>query len=265
MTVRTRKLGLRVAALAAAGLVLTACNDDLTDAGPAASSAAGSPTAGASPTGKGKAKEPANGGKPSTRPSGGTATGTDKAAQAKMGKLALTAAEWETYAADGDDDTGTANYVMDKSCAFVPDGTAVKGLTAAVARFVKQDHESDTTFASTEADQFASVADARQELQSFRENDQRCPNHTDGDDKYTGVHAGKAPAVPGAEEVYVEEGKATYPTTDGGRTDPRDFVFILARKGTVVVKVFLDVDPNFNAATSKDDARAAIAKLAAKW
>ncbi|MFI1519337.1 hypothetical protein [Kitasatospora cineracea] len=265
MTVRARKLGLRVAALAAAGLVLTACNDDLTDAGAAPSSAAGSPAASASPTGKGKAKEPANGGKPGTKPSGGTATGTDKAAQARMGKLALTAAEWETYAADVDDSTSTDNYVMDKSCANVPDGTAVKGLTATVTRFVKQDHESDTTFASTEADQFASVADAHQEVQAFRENAQRCPNYTEDDDKYTGVHAGKAPAVPGADEVYLDEGKATYPTTDGGRTDPRDFVFIAARKGTVVVKVFLDVDPNFNAATSKDDARAAIAKLAAKW
>ncbi|MFJ5884891.1 hypothetical protein [Kitasatospora cineracea] len=263
MTVRARNLGLRVAALAAAGLVLTACNDDLTDAGPAASSAAGSPSASASHTGK--AKEPANGGKPSTKPSGGTAAGTDKAAQAKMGKLALTAAEWETYAADGDDDTSTDNSTMDKSCAFVPDGTAVQGLTAAVARFVKQDHESDTTFASTEADQFATVADARREVQSFREYDQRCPNYTQDDDKYTGVHAGKAPAVPGADEVYLDEGKATYPTTDGGRTDPRDFVFIVARKGTVVVKVSLDADPNFNATTSKDDARAAMAKLAAKW
>ncbi|MDR3036437.1 MAG: hypothetical protein LBV78_25635 [Kitasatospora sp.] len=265
MTVRARKLGLRVAALAAAGLVLTACNDDLTDAGAAPSTAAGSPTASASPTGKGKAKEPANGGKPSTKPSGGTATGTDKAAQAKMGKLALTAAEWETYAADGDDSTSTDNSTMDKSCVYASDGTAVKGRTATVTRFVKQDHESDTTFASTEADQFATVADARQEIQSFREYDQRCPSYTQDDDKYTGVHAGKAPAVPGADEVYVDEGKATYPTTDGGRTDPRDFIFILARKGTVVVKVFLDVDPNFNAATSKDDARAAIAKLAAKW
>ncbi|MFF4343427.1 hypothetical protein ACFY00_26285 [Kitasatospora sp. NPDC001540] len=268
MTVRTRKLGLRVAALAATALVLTACNDDGSSdqaAAGASSPAAAAPSASASATGKAKAR-PTSSGKPSSAPAAG-----DKAAQARTDKLALTVDEWDNYSvSDGDDDTSRNNYAMSQSCVFAPDGNQVKGLLATTSRPVRQDHESDATYANTEADQFTAADEAHREIQEIRDNDKRCPNYQDTDGsggpgtQYSGVHAGTAPAVPGADEVYAEEGKAVY-TTDQGRTKPRDFIYLMARKGTVVVKVYMDIDPNFNAASGKDDARAAMAKLAAKW
>ncbi|GAA2091812.1 hypothetical protein GCM10009759_16940 [Kitasatospora saccharophila] len=277
MTVRARKTALRIAALGAAALVLTACNDDGSSSDPGLSgasaphSAAASPTAHASPTGKGKLKEPEKNSK-SGAAAGGTKAGDAKAAQAKTDQLALTAEEWDNaYVSSGEDNASTDNFVMSASCEWGSDGTQVKGLSAATWRYVQQDHESDSTYAITTAEQFTAAADAHREIQKFRDNDKRCPDYKDADTdsgagtQYSGVHAGTAPAVPGADEVYVEEGKNKWAYEDGTWSDSRDFVYLMARKGTVVVMVYMDVDPHFNARTSKDQARDALATLATKW
>ncbi|MFD8593977.1 hypothetical protein ACFV1L_03130 [Kitasatospora sp. NPDC059646] len=265
MTVRTRTLGLRVAALMAAGLVLTACNDDETATGAAGHT---SPTAAASasPSGSagGKAKEPA---KPSSRPSGGAAGG-DAAAQARTNKLALSAKEWDNaFVADGDDDTSLGNQVMDKSCKLKSDGTHVKGLVADTYRFVRQDHEKDSTFANTAASVFNSADAAAKDIAERRDNTKRCENYTDVDthDAFQTVHDIESPQVAGADEVYSEEGLAVYDTTDGGRTDPRPFSYVIARKGAVTVSVFVDVDPERQVFEGRAQAREALKKLTAKW
>ncbi|MFC8719109.1 hypothetical protein [Kitasatospora sp. NPDC057198] len=276
MAVRVRKAVLRVAALGAAALVLTACNDDGSSSDPGLSGASGSPaaaapSASASATGKGKAKEPEKGGR-SGAASKGAAAGGAEAAQAKTDRLVLTADEWDNaYVADGDDDTGADNYTMSASCVLEPDGKQVKGLLAVTQRFVRQDHESDTTYANTAAEQFATTDDAHREIQEVRDNDRRCPSYQDADTdtrpgtRYSDVRAGTVSAVPGADEVYIEAGRNKWTYDDGTWSDPRDFAYLLARKGTVVVKVYMDADPHFNAQTSEDQARDALAKLAAKW
>ncbi|RKE19222.1 hypothetical protein [Streptomyces sp. TLI_171] len=270
MTVRARQLGLRVAALAVAGLLLTACNDD-DPAGGAATQAGAAPSASssaaASPSGSatGKAKAPANGGKATGRPTTAAAVPNAAAAQAKLGKIALTDAEWDRgFVSDGDDGGDLTRYTMDASCKLKADGT-VPGLTATVVRYVRQDHEADATFANTAANQFATADAAHKDIAQVAADDKRCENYTDGGTSYKAVHAIESPKVAGADEVYAEEGLAVYDTTDGGRTADRPFSYVVARKGAVTVSVWVDVDPDRQVFEGRAQAQEALKKLVAKW
>ncbi|MFD7644157.1 hypothetical protein ACFV4P_26320 [Kitasatospora sp. NPDC059795] len=264
-TVHARTLGLRIAVLAAAGLMLTACNEDDVATGAAGGQTSPSAVASAHPSASasGKGKEPA---KPSARPSN-TATGGDTAAaQKKTDKLALTAEEWDNaFVSDGDDDTGVANFVMDKSCVYKADGTNVNGLVASTFRYVRQDHESDSTFANTVASQFTTVDAAAKDVAEQKAITKRCTDYTDGSNKYQSVHDIESPKVPGADEVYSEEGLAVYRTSDGGQTDPRPFSYIIARKGSLYVSVLVDVDPQRQIFEGRAQAREALKKMTAKW
>ncbi|GLW71731.1 hypothetical protein Kpho02_40300 [Kitasatospora phosalacinea] len=262
MTVRTRKLGLRVAALAATALVLTACNDDGSSdqaAAGASSPAAAAPSASA--TGKAKAR-PTGSGKPSSAPAAG-----DKAAQARLGKIVLNAQDvGEGFVGNGDDDTSTDSYTMDASCVSKADGSAIAGLTATVTRYLREDHESNSTFLSTGADQFTGPDAAHRDIQDAKDEDRRCPANTnDAGDKFTGTRTVQAPAVTGADEVYAVEGTVTFAPGDNGPNKPAPFTYYMARKGSVVVRVFVAGDPGWNPQMAKDDARRALAKLATRW
>ncbi|KDN85354.1 sensor domain-containing protein [Kitasatospora cheerisanensis] len=156
---------------------------------------------------------------------------------------------------------------MDKSCKFKSDGTAVKGLVANTYRFVRQDHEKDSTFANTAASVFGTADAAAKDVAERRDNTKRCENYTDVEthDAFQTVHDIESPQVAGADEVYSEEGLAVYDTTDGGRTDPRPFSYVIARKGAVTVSVFVDVDPERQVFEGRAQAREALKKLTAKW
>ncbi|MGW4806543.1 hypothetical protein [Kitasatospora sp. NPDC004272] len=271
MTVRARKTALRIAALGAAALVLTACNDDGASSDPGLSGAsaphstAASPTAHASPTGKAKPKDPERGSK-SSPAAGGAAAGGDKAAQAKLSKLVLNPEDAGAgYVSNGDDSTDLDDYPMDGSCFAKKDGT-IDGLTAYVQRYLREDHESHSMFLSTSAGQYATVATAHKDIQTARTDSQRCPTYsTDDGSKFTGVHAVQAPAVPGAEEVYAEEGKVTFAPDDQGSYAPAPYTYYLARKGTVEITVFVAGDPTWNPQMAKDDAKSALATMATRW
>ncbi|MGW4380281.1 hypothetical protein [Kitasatospora sp. NPDC004531] len=265
-TVHARTLGLRIAALAAAGLVLTACNEDDVATGAAGqttpSAVASAP---ASAKASGKAKEPA---KPSTRPSSTAAGGDAAAAQKKTDRIALTAEEWDNaFVSNGDDGTGLGDWVLDKSCKGKSVDSAVKGLVATTYRYVRQDHEKDSTMANTVASQFTTADAAAKYIAELRDNTKRCENYTDTDnnDDFQSVHDIESPKVTGADEVYSEEGLAVYVTTDGGKTDPRPFSYVVARKGSTMVSVFVDVDPERQVFEGRGQAREALKKLTAKW
>ncbi|MFG2693757.1 hypothetical protein [Kitasatospora sp. NPDC048407] len=264
-TVHARTLGLRIAALAAVGLVLTACNDDDLDTGatgqtsptaPASSSA----TAGAS----GKAKDPA---KPSTRPSGTAAGGNSATAQAKTNKLALTPAEWGTgYQTSADDDTAITAFTMDKSCVYKDSGQ-VKTLVAYTGRFVKAPRpDGDEVMGTSVASEFTNADAAHQDMAEQLANVLRCTNYKDGEgNEFKAVHDVDAPKVAGADEVYAEEGLAVYGTTDGGKTQDRPFSRVVARKGAVTISVLVDLAPNQQVFEGRAQVRALLQKATAKW
>ncbi|MFI9786179.1 hypothetical protein ACIHEI_22195 [Kitasatospora sp. NPDC051984] len=264
-TVHARTLGLRIAALAAAGLVLTACNeDDAATGATGQTSPSAVASAPASAKASGKAKEPV---KPSAHASGST-TGGDAAAQAKTNKIALTEKEWDNaFVSDGDDYTGLFNSAMDKSCKFNPDTTSDKGLQADTYRYVRQDHEKDSTYASTGAMSFTTADAAVKEIAKRRDNTRRCPNYTNDDAHAAnqGVHEIESPKVPGADEVYAEEGRAVYDTDGGGKSAARPFTSVIARKGSITVEVFVDLDPDRQASEGRGQALDALKKLTAKW
>ncbi|MFJ5234545.1 hypothetical protein ACIQBJ_32165 [Kitasatospora sp. NPDC088391] len=266
MTVRARQTALRAAALTAAALLLTACNDDDPAVTAANTAAASHPAAAPSASATGKAKEPANGGRSSAKPTAGAAA--DATAQARTGKLALTAKDWDHgFVADGDDDTDRSDYTMDKSCRSTANGGTVKGMTATTSRFVRQDHESDTTFANTEVSVFSGADAAHQDIAEYKANIARCENYTDAEshNAFSTAHEAESPTVPGADEVYTEEGLGVYDTTEGGRTDKRPYTYIIARKGAVTISVFVDGDPQRQSFEGRGLAREALAKLAARW
>ncbi|BAJ28614.1 MULTISPECIES: hypothetical protein [Kitasatospora] len=270
MAVRARNIGLRVAALGAAALVLTACNDDeTTDAGAATSShpAASAPaSAGASPTGKAKSK-PKESPKPSTHAST-SAAGANAAAQAKVNKLVLSAADWgKGFEADGEDSTDISHWAMNASCVNVTNGDDPDQV-AADNRFVIANHSNgDATLANTWVVQFTTKDAAHKYLTNIAADAKRCEKSTtaDGETKYNTSHEVVAPQVAGADEVYAEEGFGDYATTDGGRTGDRPYGVIYARKGSIVVMANVDSDPSTDDFEFRRLAQQAIKQIAAKW
>ncbi|MFJ5926341.1 hypothetical protein ACIQF6_27420 [Kitasatospora sp. NPDC092948] len=260
-TVHARTLALRIAALAAAGLVLTACNDDEAATGAAGQS---TPTATASAGGKPSGKPT---GKASDKPSSSAVAGGDAAAQARTDKLALTPADWGAgFETRDDDDTSLTNYTMDKSCLNKEDGT-VKGLVANTGRYVRaQRPDGEELWGSSVAAQFTTADAAHQDMAESAANVRRCPNYKDEDGTETiSAHDIESPKVPGADEVYSEEGLAVYHNDDGTTTPERPYSAITARKGPVVVTVFVDLAPNQQVFEGRAQVRALLQKVTAKW
>lgn len=267
-TVHARTLGLRIAALAATALVLTACNDDTAATGttPTTTRAAGSPSA--TGTGTGKAKVPA-GGRPSNRPSGSAssaAAGNAAAAQARTDKLVLSPADWGSgFQANGDDDTSTDDFAMDKSC-VLKEGGRIPQLLASTTRYVKQEKpDGGELWGESNGSQFATADAAHKDIADHAADIVRCPDYKDGTTAYSTVHESESPEVPGADEVYSEEGLAVYDTTEGGRTDQRPFSYVIARKGPVIVSVFVDLESTQQGFEGRALARKLLQKMTAKW
>ncbi|MFD8480957.1 hypothetical protein [Kitasatospora sp. NPDC059673] len=262
-TVHARTLGLRIAALAAAGLVLTACNEDDLDTG-ATGQTSPSASAPASASAGSKVKDPA---KPSARSSNSAPAGNAAAAQAKTNKLALTPADWGAgFESNAEDDTAITDFTMDKSCVYKDSGT-VKSLVAYTGRFVKAPRpDGDEVQGTSIASEFTSADVAHQNMLEQAANMRRCANYKDADgNSFISVHDIESPKVAGADEVYSEEGLAVYRTTDGGKTEERPFSRIVARKGSVTVSVLVDLTPKQQVFEGRAQVRALLQKATAKW
>ncbi|MFF0393129.1 hypothetical protein ACFYS8_31180 [Kitasatospora sp. NPDC004615] len=262
-TVHARTLGLRIAALAAAGLVLTACNeDDAATGATGQTSPSAVASAPASAKASGKAKEPV---KPSAHASGGS--GSDAGAQARTNKLVLNAADWGAgFESNGDDDTSLTGYAMDKSCVLKEDGT-VKMLAASTSRYVRvATSDGSELWGNSSASQFTTAEAAHQDMAESAADIKRCPDSKgeDGTETKT-AHDIESPKVPGADEVYSEEGLTVYHEKDGTPYDPRPFSYIVARKGAVTVSVFVDLSPNQQVFEGRAKARQLLQKMTAKW
>ncbi|MFG2693756.1 hypothetical protein [Kitasatospora sp. NPDC048407] len=263
-TVHARTLGLRIAALAAAGLVLTACNeDDAATGATGQTSPSAVASAPASAKASGKAKEPV---KPSAHASGST-TGGDAAAQAKTNKLVLNAADWGAgFESNGDDDTSLTNSTMDKSCVLKENGT-VKTLVANTNRYVRvQTSDGGELWGSSGAGQFTTAEAAHQDMAETAANSKRCPNSkVEAGTETNTAHEVESPKLPGADEVYSEEGLTVYHEEDGTPYDPRPYSYIVARKGSLTVSVFVDLSPTQQVSDGRAKARQLLQKMTAKW
>ncbi|MFJ1794860.1 hypothetical protein [Kitasatospora griseola] len=260
-TVHARTLGLRIAALAAAGLVLTACNDDEAATG-ATGQGASSPAASASASTSAKPS-----GKPSGKPSSSAVTGGDAAARARTDKLALTPADWGAgFETRIDDDTSLAKFTMDKSCLYKEDGPD-RTLVAYTNRFVRVQRPDGSQLWGTSGASQATTADAaHQEMAKWAADIRRCPDYKDDSGtQTTSAHDIESPKVPGADEVFSEEGLAVYHDDDGTTTPPRPYSSITARKGALTVWVFVDLAPDQQVFEGRAQARALLQKITAKW
>ncbi|MFD9125623.1 hypothetical protein [Kitasatospora sp. NPDC059571] len=252
------RTALRAAALAAAALALTACNDLGGTAAPA-----GPPAPAASLRATGAAPG-------SSAPAADHGLDTPPEGQARVAGLALSAWEWgNDFKQYGKDDTELAAPSMDTSCHLKGSGP-VDGLTGRMQRTVTlagSAADSVAVFGQSSAKVYRSASAAHASVTGYRADNKRCPSHTDDTtgDAFSAVHEVKAPAVTGAEEVYAEEGTAVFALDGGKKTAPLPYVYRAARKGTVVFTVFVDVEQGQSPAVARKYADEALRTLAIKW
>ncbi|WP_431679764.1 hypothetical protein [Kitasatospora sp. KL5] len=188
-------------------------------------------------------------------------------APALAASVALKPQEWAAGFVGGEpyESAQLVERMVDTSCEYVANsqGTGRIGTMARTVRLPAQaGGRSVAVYARSTADVYVRAEDAHEAVSALRTDARRCTEVVDQEygRKYRGTREVAPPRTTAADEVYAEEGQAVL--IGGAGEFP--FVHLAARKGAVVVDVFVDVEQGQGAAAARDQSRKALAALLAK-